>query len=322
MTEDLNMKGNDYNIALFIFVCLHVSCYEQWCPLGAVRWRPNEHMRQETKIMAYSLPLVRPVHPLRSSKQHLDQAYGAFDMVGSTPYVLAGTDIYRLGENAKLSNRIAIIMTLWGITTIGQGLVRTNGGLQAMRFLLGLFEAGFFPGCQHFPYPLHAYHHSTNMPPGVYLISMYYKRYELQWRLSIFFTGSILAGAFSGLLAYAIAKMDGIAGYGGWRWIFIIEGIFTTVVGVAAKWFVPDWPETAKFLNAEEKELLIARLTADVADAKMNRLDRRAVGRILGDWKIYVGTAMYFGIVNTGYATSVSANSSRRRVEYRMLLRY
>lgn len=141
---------------------------------------------------------------------------------------------------------------------------------------------------------------------GVYLISMYYKRYELQWRLSIFFTGSILAGAFSGLLAYAIANMDGIAGYGGWRWIFIIEGIFTTLVGIAAKWFIPDWPETAKFLNDEEKELLIARLTADVADAKMNRLDRPAVRRIFGDWKMYVGVLMYFGIVNTGYATSVS----------------
>ncbi|KAF2169761.1 hypothetical protein M409DRAFT_64778 [Zasmidium cellare ATCC 36951] len=222
MTEDLNMKGNDYNIALFIFF---------------------------------------------------------------VPYILFEVPSNILIKRMAPSTWIAIIMTLWGITTIGQGLVRTNGGLQAMRFLLGLFEAGFFPGC-------------------VYLISMYYKRYELQWRLSIFFTGSILAGAFSGLLAYAIAKMDGIAGYSGWRWILIIEGIFTTVVGVAAKWFVPDWPETAKFLNAEEKELLIARLTADVADAKMNRLDRRAVGRILGDWKIYVGTAMYFGIVNTGYATS------------------
>lgn len=62
---------------------------------------------------------------------------------------------------------------------------------------------------------------------------MYYKRYELQWRLTLFFTASIIAGAFGGvslltllrrystythqLLAFAIAKMDGIAGYGGWR---------------------------------------------------------------------------------------------------------
>jgi len=66
--------------------------------------------------------------------------------------------------------------------------------------LLGFFEAGFFPGC-------------------TYLISMYYKRYELQMRFNIFFTGSILAGSFSGLLAYGISHMDGTCGLSGWRWI-------------------------------------------------------------------------------------------------------
>ena len=50
----------------------------------------------------------------------------------------------------------------------------------------------------------------------------YYKRYELQWRLNLFFCGAILAGAFSGLLAYALAKLDGLGGYEGWRWIFIM----------------------------------------------------------------------------------------------------
>src|ERR1700709_1450904 len=87
----------------------------------------------------------------------------------------------------------------------------------------------------------------------------FYKRHELQWRFNLFFSASIIAGAFSGLLAYAIAHMDGIAGYSGWRWIFILEGIFTIIVAVAAYWLVPDWPETAKFLKPAERELLIAR---------------------------------------------------------------
>ena len=87
-------------------------------------------------------------------------------------------------------------MFFWGIITVCQGLVKTFGQLVAMRFLLGIFEAGFAPG-------------------AVYLISMYYKRYELQWRISVFFSASILAGAFGGLLAYALAHMDGIGGYSG-----------------------------------------------------------------------------------------------------------
>jgi MFS family permease len=101
-------------------------------------------------------------------------------------------------------------MFLWGVATVGQGLVQNQPGLIAMRLLLGLFEAGFFPG-------------------SVYLISMYYKRYELQWRLNLFFCGAILAGAFSGLLAYAIANLDGLAGYRGWRWIFIMCAAFLFV---------------------------------------------------------------------------------------------
>lgn len=66
-----------------------------------------------------------------------------------------------------------------------------------------------------------------------------------------------------------------------------------------------DWPETCKFLSTSEKELLIARLAADVADAKMNRLDEAAYKRAFGDWKVYVGILMYFGIVNNGYSVSV-----------------
>lgn len=90
-------------------------------------------------------------------------------------------------------------MTLWGICTIAQGVVKTYGALVACRFLVGLTEAGLVPGC-------------------VYLISMYYKRYELQWRFSLFYCAGILAGAFGGLFAYALANMAGIGGYNGWRW--------------------------------------------------------------------------------------------------------
>ena len=87
--------------------------------------------------------------------------------------------------------------------------------------------------------------------------------------------------------------------------IFIIEGIITTLVGIAGKWTVADWPETAKFLNDEERALLVARLAADAGEAKMNRLDRAATKRVFGDWKIYCGILMYIGVTNTGYATSV-----------------
>lgn len=59
----------------------------------------------------------------------------------------------------------------------------------------------------------------------------------------------IAAGAFGGLLAYAIAHMDGLQGYSGWRWIFILEGLLTAVVAIGMKWWLVDWPEDATFLT-------------------------------------------------------------------------
>lgn len=83
--------------------------------------------------------------------------------------------------------------------------------------------------------------------------------------------------------------MKGLGGYNGWRWIFIIEGIVTVVVAVLAKFVIVDWPETTKFLNEEERQLLIRRLKEDNGVAKMNRLDKSAAKRVFSDVKIYLG---------------------------------
>ena len=91
------------------------------------------------------------------------------------------------------------------------------------------------------------------------------------------------------LLAYAIGSMAGIGGYNGWRWIFIIEGLATVVLAAASKFWIVDWPETAKFLNKDERELLLGRLREDSGSARMDHLDSRARRRAFGDWKIYLG---------------------------------
>ncbi|CAG8069231.1 unnamed protein product [Penicillium nalgiovense] len=201
------------------------------------------------------------------------------------PYILFEVPSNLILKKVSPSWWLSGIMCCWGVVTTCQGVVKGFGGLVACRFLLGLFEAGLMPGC-------------------IYLIAMYYKRHELQWRFNIFFSASILAGAISGLLAYAIAKMDGIGGYSGWRWIFIIEGLLTVCTGIAAKFLVVDWPETSTFLNEEERALLLRRLSEDRGEAQMNRFDKQAIKRTFSDVKIYLGAIMYFGIVNTGYATS------------------
>ncbi|KEF55077.1 uncharacterized protein A1O9_08730 [Exophiala aquamarina CBS 119918] len=211
------------------------------------------------------------------------QDYNIALFVFFIPYILCEVPSNLLLKNMRPSWYLSGIMSAWGVCTIGMGVTHSFGGLVACRFLLGIFEAGFFPGC-------------------AYLISMYYRRLELQLRINLFFCASILAGAFSGLLAYSIAHLDGRAGYSGWRWIFIIEGAATVLIALAGVFIVPDWPNTAKFLSFQERTLLANRLRADVEGVTMNRLDKKAAKRSFGDPKIYFGIIMFGGITVTTYS--------------------
>jgi MFS family permease len=88
------------------------------------------------------------------------------------------------------------LKVLSGIITVCMGFTKSFGGLIACRFLLGVFEAGFMPGMYH---SMTFFQIRLTLEGCIYLIAMYYKRYELQWRLNVFFSASILAGAVSGV---------------------------------------------------------------------------------------------------------------------------
>lgn len=87
-------------------------------------------------------------------------------------------------------------------------------------------------------------------------------------------------------------------------WIFIIEGIATVIIAVCSYFIIPDWPHSAKFLSDAERSMLSRRLALDVERATMNHWDKFTAKRCFTDIKIYLGTFMYMGIVQTGYATS------------------
>lgn len=109
------------------------------------------------------------------------------------PYVLFEIPSNILLKKFKPHVWLSLNMFLFGFVTIMQGIVKSYSGLLTTRFFLGLFETGMFPGC-------------------FYLIGMWYRRAEAQKRYSFFFSSTTLAGAFGGLLAAAIGKMDGISG--------------------------------------------------------------------------------------------------------------
>jgi hypothetical protein len=131
---------------------------------------------------------------------------------------------------------------------------------------------------------------------------MWYKRSEGQKRYSFFFSSTSLAGAFGGLLASAIGKMDGMQSYKGWRWIFILEGILTCLVSGICYFIITDFPEEAKFLTPEERAYVKARLQADVgASGRDTPMSVKEVISILKDYRIILSGFMYFGLVVPAY---------------------
>ena len=110
------------------------------------------------------------------------------------------------------------------------GVCQSYGGLIACRLLLGAVEGGLFPGA------------------AIYLTIFYTKR-EIAVRIGYLFVSAALAGACGGLLAYGIGYMDGVAGQRGWRWIIILEGLPTIVLGIATWFLLADDPESAYYLT-------------------------------------------------------------------------
>lgn len=179
------------------------------------------------------------------------------------------------------------IILAWGVIMTLMGVVHNKAGLLACRWFLGIAEAGLFPGVN-------------------YYLSCWYKRQELGFRAALFFSAAALAGSFGGLLAAAIQQMNGVGGYAGWRWIFIIEGLMTVFVGIFCWWMVFDFPDTARFLTPEEKLRAMRRLRADgQARAAVGKIDSRHVKAALVDWKTWGYAVIYMGCLCPLYCFSL-----------------
>ncbi|KAF8859312.1 MFS general substrate transporter [Acephala macrosclerotiorum] len=178
--------------------------------------------------------------------------YSLIVLIFFIPYVLfqppATVVLRKVGPRHFLS----AITLLWGACMIGFGFVKKWDQMLGLRVILGVFEAGFFPGC-------------------AYLLSTWYTRYELQKRNAVFYLIGSMVSSLAGILAYGIMQMDGVGGLAGWRWIFIIEGLITCVLGIIGYFLIVDFPEKAvnswNFLSSRESAFVVARIEKDRHDA-------------------------------------------------------
>ncbi|KAI8629922.1 major facilitator superfamily domain-containing protein [Xylariaceae sp. FL1651] len=186
---------------------------------------------------------------------------------------------------------LPVCMIVWGIISAATAAVKNFGGLIAVRFFLGFVEAAYFPGC-------------------LYYLSCWYTRKELGLRTALLYSGALISGAFSGLIAAGVrANLTGVRGFGAWQWLFIIEGVITVGVAFIAIFILPNFPRTTKWLSEEEKALAIWRLEEDIGeddwiDGAQQQSLFHGAKLAFADMKTYVLLVLLLGIVSSGGVTN------------------
>ncbi|KAJ5179819.1 hypothetical protein N7492_003029 [Penicillium capsulatum] len=168
----------------------------------------------------------------------------------------------------------AFVVFSWGLVATCQAATVNWQGMMALRFLMGLFEAGFGPGVP-------------------YLLSFFYRRHELGLRCGLFLSAAPLANTFAGALAYGITS--GHAALANWRLLFLVEGAPVCAAALLAWFFVPDSPASAKFLTEEEKQVARARGLQQAGDAdREGKIQWKELALTLLDAKAWLTALMYF----------------------------
>jgi ACS family tartrate transporter-like MFS transporter len=129
---------------------------------------------------------------------------------------------------------LARIMISWGLISMAMMFVRTPMHFYVMRFLLGVAEAGFFPGV-------------------IYYFGSWFPASHRGRAISRFYVAAPLSAVVMGAVSGALLNLSGVGGLRGWQWLFLVEGIPSVIVGLMILRFLPDRPATASWLDAREK---------------------------------------------------------------------
>jgi MFS family permease len=171
------------------------------------------------------------------------------------------------------------ILVLWGVTSACTLFVRSVPAFYAMRFLLGVFEAGFAPGM-------------------IFYLSRWYGPSRMARAIAIVFLAGPIGGIVGGpISAMIMSTLAGKAGLAGWQWMFLVEGLPCVLLGIATFLYLPDSPAHAAWLSDDERRYITAEAGAAEAHAT-------TFGNVLRDRKVYVLAFAYFCIIASIYAIS------------------
>jgi len=207
--------------------------------------------------------------------------------LGFSPYVyglgsgifFAGYCLFEVPSNLILHSIgarrwIARIMVTWAIVAAATVFVKGAASFYVIRFLLGVAEAGFFPGV-------------------VYYLTYWVPASRRAALVGMFMTAIPISTAIGGPLSSAIMRLDGRLGIAGWQWLFLLETIPSAVLGLMTWRYLPDKPADAKWLGDDEKRWLVQALAEE---SRRQPAHTRTVADALTDPRVLALSLCYFGV--------------------------
>lgn len=198
-------------------------------------------------------------------------------------------------EKVGAKRTLARITILWGIASIAMAWVRSEWSFYVLRFLIGVFEAGFFP--------------------GIVLYLTYWFPAEKRSQINgLFMTSFAVAGVVGGPLAgWVMSSMGGVWGHANWQWLFVLEGVPSVLAGFAVLAFLPDRPKDAAWLAPETARAMSEHLEAE----GKTQAQEHNLKLALGNPKVWLCTLLYFCIVMGNAAIAFWAPSIIKEIGVR-----
>jgi MFS family permease len=210
-----------------------------------------------------------------------DAVYGLGAGIFFIGYFLFEVPSNLLLEKIGARKTLLRIMVLWGLAATAMMFVSTPLQFYVVRFLLGAFEAGFFPGV-------------------ILYFTYWYPSVRRGQVIAIFMSATTIVSVIAGPTCGAILKyFDGLIGLHGWQWLFVVQGLPAIVLGFLVYLLLQDKPAHARWLSRDEKELLDDSLQHDVKDVESEPAG--TFGQMLRDPKVYVLSFVYFLLLGATY---------------------
>ncbi|KAI1818176.1 MFS general substrate transporter [Poronia punctata] len=205
-------------------------------------------------------------------------------MAWTVGYVIGEIPSNMILTKVRPSIWIPALEVTWSVLTILLAKCQTATQIYVLRFFIGLAESAFYPGMQ-------------------YVIGSWYRKDELAKRSCIFHSSSAIGTMFSGYLITATYKLEGVGGYHGWQWLFIINTVISLPIAISGFFFFPDVPEitTAWWLTPEDIAMANSRMALE-GRAKRGKYTKTKFKKIFSSWRLYALVLLYIFFNNgSGY---------------------